>query len=78
MPLPAFFLPAKAISTAAVVITVDLSKPWTVVESALTWIKRITHALNEQYQALEKRGSPLPTQLKVPSRIHQISASLET
>eukprot|EP00892_Ulva_mutabilis_P007119 jgi/Ulvmu1/477/UM001_0485.1 len=67
MPLPAFFLPAKSISTAAVVITVDLSRPWTVVESALTWIKRTTRALNEQFQALEKRGSPLPAQLKARS-----------
>lgn len=65
MPLPAFFLPAKAISTSAVVIVVDLSKPWTVVDSALTWIQRTTRALGEQYSALEKRGSKLPAQLKV-------------
>lgn len=76
VPLPAFFLPAKSISTAAVVITVDLSKPWTVVDSAMTWINRITLALNEQYQALEKRGSPLPAQLKVSSCRHGAGARL--
>ena len=65
IPLPAFFLPAKAINTAAVIITVDLSKPWSVVESCCTWIQRVTHALNEQYHALDKRGSMLPSQIKV-------------
>lgn len=65
IPLCAFFLPAKSINTAVIIITVDLSKPWSVVESCCTWLQRVTHALGEHYRALEKRGSPLPKQLKV-------------
>jgi prophage antirepressor-like protein len=65
VPLPAFFLPAKSINTAVVVITADLSKPWAVLEDICKWLQRTRSALEEQYQLLEKRGSPLPAQLKV-------------
>ena len=63
--LPAFFLPAKSINTALVVITVDLSQPQELCTTCQTWSQRIRKALQEQYSLLEKRNSPLPVQLKV-------------
>jgi hypothetical protein len=71
--LPAFFLPAKSINTAVVVITVDLSKPSLALDTCLTWLERTRNALNEQYKLLEKRGSPLPARLK--ARAARISAA---
>ena len=64
-PIPAFFLPAKSLNAAVVIIVVDLSKPWTVVDTCNKWLERTRAALNEQFHLLEKRGSPLPTQLRV-------------
>ena len=63
--LPAFFLPAKSINTAAVIIAVDLSRPWSIMNDCELWLQRIRAALDIQYQLLAKRNSPLPAQLKV-------------
>ena len=63
--LPAFFLPAKSINTAVVVIALDLSKPWAALDTCATWLHRTRAALAEQYKLLDKRGSQLPAQLKV-------------
>jgi hypothetical protein len=62
--LPAFFLPAKSINTAVVIVAVDLSRPATALTDAEVWIQCTLNALNAQYQLLERRGSSLPSQLK--------------
>ena len=63
--LPAFFLPAKSINTAAVVITVDLTTPASGIAALLQWLRHVRSALSSQYELLERRGSQLPAQLRV-------------
>ena len=65
VPVPAFFLPAKSINSAVVIIVLDLSKPATVLDNCCEWIDNVNTALREQYSLLESKGSKLPQQLKV-------------
>mmetsp|Transcript_8241 Transcript_8241/g.23674 ORF Transcript_8241/g.23674 Transcript_8241/m.23674 type:complete len:415 (+) Transcript_8241:330-1574(+) len=62
------FLGQKQVTTAVVVVVVDLSKPSEVFSSLVFWLEKIRAKLKTSYEKLEQRGSKLPEQLRIRSR----------
>ncbi|KAK9808766.1 hypothetical protein WJX72_003222 [[Myrmecia] bisecta] len=58
------FLGQKQVTSAVVVIVVDLSKPSEALDSLLFWLARIKATLQATYGVLERKGSKLPEQLR--------------
>ncbi|GMH33018.1 hypothetical protein BSKO_00852 [Bryopsis sp. KO-2023] len=62
------FLGAKQVTTAVVVIVVDLSEPSQVLPELLKWMNLVKQRLGTTFEKLEKRGSKLPEQLRIRAR----------
>lgn len=58
------FLNVKQVTTAVVVIVVDLSEPSTVLSTAAYWLEQIKKKLTSTYEKFEKKGLQLPEQLR--------------
>lgn len=58
------FLTAKQVTTAVVVIVVDLSDPSSVLSSLLYWLDQVKKKLAATYEKFEKKGLQLPEQLR--------------
>jgi len=58
------FLTAKQLSTAVVVVVVDLSDPSSVLSTAQHWIDQVKQRLGSAYEKFSKRGFDLPDKLK--------------
>mmetsp|Transcript_35465 Transcript_35465/g.89428 ORF Transcript_35465/g.89428 Transcript_35465/m.89428 type:complete len:410 (+) Transcript_35465:79-1308(+) len=62
------FLGQKQVTTAVVVIAVDLSQPAEVLDTLLFWLEKVRLKLQTSYTKLEQRGSKLPEQLRIRAR----------
>mmetsp|Transcript_14319 Transcript_14319/g.41743 ORF Transcript_14319/g.41743 Transcript_14319/m.41743 type:complete len:198 (-) Transcript_14319:1665-2258(-) len=58
------FLTAKQITTAVVVVVVDLSEPGAVLGSVTYWLDQVKKKLAATYEKFEKKGLQLPEQLR--------------
>ncbi|GFR53154.1 hypothetical protein Agub_g15875 [Astrephomene gubernaculifera] len=58
------FLTAKQVTTAVVVVVVDLSDPAGVLPTLLWWMEQIKKKLGSTYDKFEKKGLQLPEQLR--------------
>ncbi|KAJ9532928.1 hypothetical protein QJQ45_018044, partial [Haematococcus lacustris] len=58
------FLTAKQVTTAVVVIVVDLSDPGSVLPTLLWWLEAVKRKLGATYEKFEKKGLQLPEQLR--------------
>mmetsp|Transcript_19674 Transcript_19674/g.42749 ORF Transcript_19674/g.42749 Transcript_19674/m.42749 type:complete len:403 (+) Transcript_19674:323-1531(+) len=58
------FLNAKQVTTAVVVIVLDLSDPASVLSTALYWLDQVKRKLAATYDKFEKKGLQLPEQLR--------------
>lgn len=57
------FLSMRQVSTAVIVIVVDLSQPDEALDTVCAWLDRIKHRTDHVYERLRTRGSRLPDQL---------------
>lgn len=62
------FLSYRQVTTAVVVITVDLSDPGSAISSALHWVDVIKRKLAATYSLFERKGLQLPEQLRARQR----------
>lgn len=62
------FLTAKQVTTACVVIVLDLSDPPSVLPTLVYWLEQIKAKLATTYEKFEKKGLQLPEQLKARAR----------
>mmetsp|Transcript_14748 Transcript_14748/g.36790 ORF Transcript_14748/g.36790 Transcript_14748/m.36790 type:complete len:415 (-) Transcript_14748:151-1395(-) len=62
------FLNVKQVTTAVVVIVVDLSDPGSVLPTLLGWLDAIKKKLAATYEKFEKRGIQLPEQLRTRAK----------
>ncbi|GHP02445.1 cytoplasmic dynein 2 light intermediate chain 1 [Pycnococcus provasolii] len=64
----ALFLSMRQVTTAAVVIVVDLSKPNEAMDTLESWLNIVRNRTEKVYERLRQRGSKLPDQLKARAR----------
>eukprot|EP00899_Mesostigma_viride_P029010 jgi/Mesvir1/9294/Mv04473-RA.1 len=57
------FLPLPTLPTSAVLIVVDLSKPWAAIDTVTTWLERVHNRIEACNQRWAKHGIKLPEQL---------------
>ena len=60
----ALFLHARQVASATVVVALDLSRPWDVLDEALRWVRAVRERCRAAYAQLRQRGSKLPDQLR--------------
>ncbi|PNW79047.1 hypothetical protein CHLRE_09g398882v5 [Chlamydomonas reinhardtii] len=69
------FLTAKQVTTAVVVIVVDLSDPAGVLPTLLYWVEQVKKKLGSTYEKFEKKGLQLPEQLRQRAKSKLYSAN---
>lgn len=69
------FLTVKQVTTAVVVIVVDLSDPASIMNNVLGWIDQIKKKLASTYEKFEKKGLQLPEQLRQRAKNKLYSAN---
>ncbi|GLC38707.1 Cytoplasmic dynein 2 light intermediate chain 1 [Pleodorina starrii] len=69
------FLTAKQVTTAVVVIVVDLSDPAAVLPTVLYWTEQVKKKLGSTYEKFEKKGLQLPEQLRQRAKSKLYSAN---
>lgn len=62
------FITPRQVATATVLIVLDLSKPYEVLDSLLGWLRRVRYRLEEVYDKFTRRGSKIPLQLKARAK----------
>ncbi|QDZ22643.1 light intermediate chain of dynein [Chloropicon primus] len=62
------FITPRQVATATVLIVVDLSRPWEVLNSLTGWLARVRVRLDEVYDKFNRRGSKIPSQLKARAK----------
>ena len=62
------FITPRQVATATVLVVLDLSKPWLVLDSLLSWLERVKFRLEEVYDKFTRRGSKIPSQLKARAK----------
>lgn len=67
------FLTYRQVTTAVVVIILDLSQPGTVIPSAVQWLDLVKRKLSATYSLFERKGLQLPEQLRTRQRAKLLS-----
>ncbi len=57
------------VTTAVVVIVVDMSDPASILPSLLGWLEHVKKKLSTTYEKFEKKGLQLPEQLRTRAKV---------